>query len=217
MRILALTDDYWHPAKVPHEGLSSLAEDGFDFDWITDATEWSEDRMAAYPVTVLTKSNNVSAANRDLWMTATIEQAFLKYVRTGNGLVVIHSGAAGYQENAVLRGLMGGVFLQHPPQCQVTMTPRGDHVLTTGVSAFTVQDEHYHMALDDARADVFLMSKSEHGEQPAGWIRTEGRGKVCMLTPGHNVEVWLNPSYQKQIINALQYCGAGNSREDTTK
>ena len=32
MRILALTDDYWHPAKVPHEGLSSLAEDGFDFD-----------------------------------------------------------------------------------------------------------------------------------------------------------------------------------------
>lgn len=217
MRVLVLCDDYWHPARAPQEGLSALAGDGFTFNWISDATEWSEDRMAAYPVTVLTKSNNVSAANRDLWMNATIEQAFLKYVRAGNGLVVIHSGSAGYQENTVLRALMGGVFLQHPPQCQVTIEPCGPHALTTGVSVFTVQDEHYHMALDDPRAAVFLMSKSVHGEQPAGWTRTEGLGKVCMLTPGHTVEVWLNPAYQKQIINALRYCSAENSHGDTTR
>jgi type 1 glutamine amidotransferase len=213
VQVLVLSDDYWHPASVPQAGLAALAGDAFTFDWITDATAWSEDRMASYPVTVLTKSNNVSAVNRDGWMSPAVEQAFVNYVRAGNGLLVIHSGSAGYQENAVLRALMGGVFLQHPPQCQVTIEPRGAHALTAGVVAFTVQDEHYHMALDDARADVFLTSKSEHGEQPAGWTRTEGRGKVCMLTPGHNLEVWLNPAYQTQIVNALHYCSAKKSHQ----
>jgi hypothetical protein len=27
-----------------------------------------------------------------------------------------------------------------------------------------------------------------------------------MLTPGHNVEVWLHPSYQVLLANALRWC-----------
>jgi hypothetical protein len=28
-----------------------------------------------------------------------------------------------------------------------------------------------------------------------------------MLTPGHNVEVWLEPSFQVLLGNALRWCG----------
>jgi hypothetical protein len=28
---------------------------------------------------------------------------------------------------------------------------------------------------------------------------------VCLLTPGHNVDVWLHPSYQALIQNALRW------------
>ena len=45
-----------------------------------------------------------------------------------------------------------------------------------------------------------------YGTQPGGWTRTEGAGQVCMLTPGHNAEVWLHPSYQVLLGNALRWC-----------
>ena len=95
----------------------------------------------------------------------------------------------------------------HPAQCPVTVEPVAGHPLTQGSVRFTAKDEHYFMALDDTQADVFLTTTSEHGTQPAGWTRTEGGGRVCVLTPGHNVEVWLHPAYQALIRNGLHWCG----------
>ncbi len=121
-------------------------------------------------------------------------------------LLILHSGSAGYQEMPTLRALMGGVFLRHPPQCPVTVEPKPGHPLTAGSAPFTLTDEHYFMALDDAQADMFLTTTSEHGAQPGGWTRMEGQGRACMLTPGHNLEVWLHPSYQALLRNAMDWC-----------
>ena len=63
------------------------------------------------------------------------------------------------------------------------------------------------MALDASDAEVFVSTTSEHGTQPGGWTRLEGDGRVCVLTPGHNEEVWLQPSYQILLANTLRWCG----------
>lgn len=207
MPTLVLCDDYWHPARVPREGLGALKDQGFAFDWIEDARDWSAERMAAYPLVILTKSNHISSADQSGWMTDDVQLAFADYVRNGNGLLAIHSGTAGYEEMPVLRSLLGGVFTRHPEQCAVTMEPQTGHPLTTGISPFTLKDEHYFMMMHDSRADIFMTTHSEHGEQPAGWTRTEGSGRVSVLTPGHNLEVWLHPFYQALLLNALRWCG----------
>jgi type 1 glutamine amidotransferase len=163
--------------------------------------------MAGYPLVILTKSNNVSVNDKTPWMTEAIEAAFRDYVRQGNALLAIHSGTAGYQERPVLRALLGGVFVKHPAQCPVTVEPQVGHLLTEGSSAFTMVDEHYFMEVDDPQADHFLTTVSEHGSQPGGWTRTEGAGRVCVLCPGHNVEVWLHSAYQVLLGNALRWCG----------
>jgi type 1 glutamine amidotransferase len=213
MRFLVLCDDYWHPAPVAREGLDALQAKGeYEFDWIEDAGEWSAERMAGYPAVVFVKSNDVSAADRTAWMTPEAENAFLEYVRGGKGLLVVHSGSAGYKETPVFRALMGGVFDHHPKQCPVTVEPQAGHPLTVGSDSFTLQDEHYHMLLDDSEAEVFVTTTSEHGSQPGGWTRNEGAGRVCMLTPGHNVEVWLHPSYQVLLGNALRWCASAQQR-----
>jgi type 1 glutamine amidotransferase len=206
MRTLVLCNDVWHPADIPRGGLDAPGNCGFDFDWIEDAAEWSAERMAEYPLVVLTKVNHVSATDQRPWVTASVEQAFLDYVGRGNGLLVIHSGTAGYEEMSVLRGLLGGVFIEHPDQCPVTVQPQAEHPLTTGSTSFTLKDEHYFMALDDTQADVFLTTISEHGAQPGGWTRSEGKGRVCVLTPGHNLEIWLHPSFQTLLHNSLRWC-----------
>lgn len=212
MRVLVLCDDYWHPASTVREGLTPLADQGFEFDWVEDAAQWlgSEawaTEMKAYPVVIFSKSNNTSQANRDPWVTEEVEQAFLDYVRRGGGLFVVHSGTAGYTETTLLRGLMGGVFAHHPPQCEVTIAPTVEHPVNAGSARFAVMDEHYFMTLDDEKAQVYLEAASEHGVQPAGWTRTEGNGRVCVLTPGHNVDVWLHPSFQTLLANGIRWCG----------
>jgi type 1 glutamine amidotransferase len=207
MQTLVLCDDYWHPARTPRAGLGALKDSGFAFDWIENAADWSAERMNQYPLVILTKSNNISAADQNGWMTEAAQAAFVAYVRQGNGLLAIHSGTAGYTEMRLLRGLLGGVFDQHPPQCPVTFEPQPRHPLTAGVEAFTLTDEHYFMTMDDAQAEVFLTTRSEHRVQPGGWRRTEGAGRVGVLTPGHNVEVWLHPSFQALLLNTLKWCG----------
>ena len=207
MQTLVLCDDTWHPARVPREGLSAFKDQGFAFDWIEDARNWSAERMAAYPLVILTKSNHISSTDRGGWMTDEVQSAFADYVRKGNGLLAIHSGTADYQEMTVLRSLLGGVFTHHPEQCPVTVEPQTGHPLTTGIPPFTLKDEHYFMAMYDPQADVFMTTRSEHGEQPAGWRRMEGSGRVAVLTPGHNLEVWLHASYQALMLNALRWCG----------
>ena len=206
MKILVLCDDYWHPARIPREGLRTLSGTDFTFDWIENAREWSLERMIEYPAVILTKSNNVSSTDRAEWMTDTAQAAFSEYVREGNGLLAIHSGTAEYEHKTVLRSLLGGVFTHHPEQCPVTVIPRPGHPLSAGADSFTVKDEHYFMAMDDLQADVFMTTTSENGEQPAGWRRREGNGRVVVLTPGHNLEVWLHPSFQRVLLNSLQWC-----------
>jgi type 1 glutamine amidotransferase len=206
MKTLVLCDDYWHPARIPREGLGALPGAGFTFDWIENARDWSAETMMAYPLVILTKSNNVSSTDKTGWMNDSVQAAFSEYVCNGNGLLAVHSGTAEYEHKQVLRRLLGGVFTHHPEQCPVTVSPLPDHPLCAGVEPFTHKDEHYFMALDDPQADVFVTTTSEHGEQPAGWTRVEGDGRVAVLTPGHNLEVWLHPSFQRLLLNALSWC-----------
>ncbi len=206
MNVLVLCDDHWHPARTSRTGLAPLASAGFTFDFVESVAGWSPAQMDAYPVVLLTKSDNVSSADDTPWVTPAVEAAFAAYVRKGGGLVVVHSGTVGYGASETLRPLIGGVFDKHPKQCPVTVTPLPDHALTTGVAAFTAQDEHYHMHYDGDDDAVFLNSTSEHGTQPAGWTRQEGQGRVCVLTPGHNVEVWLQPAFQTLLTHALLWC-----------
>jgi type 1 glutamine amidotransferase len=107
---------------------------------------------------------------------------------------------------------MGGAFASHPEQCQIIVTAKAGNPLHADTTPFAIFDEHYMMDLDDKKANVFLTTSSEHGTQPAGWTRHEGTGRVCVLTPGHNLEVWLNPAYQDLIQRALAWCATLESK-----
>ncbi|MCX7756170.1 MAG: ThuA domain-containing protein [Anaerolineales bacterium] len=207
LKILVLCDDRWHPARVLRDGLGALAGRGFVFDWLEDARHWSLERMARYSVVVLAKSNHFSSADETAWMTDQVQMAFLDYIRRGNGLLAVHSGTAGYAETLMLRNLLGGVFDHHPEACPVTFTPLPGHPLTQGVAPFTVTDEHYFMSMSDPHVEVFLTSRSAHGEQPAGWRRQEGTGRIAVLTPGHTPEIWQSAGFQTLLGNCLRWCG----------
>ena len=209
-KVLVLCGDLWHPAHNIHEALQPLESFGFEFDFINSTAEWPAERASSYPIIVLAKANHVSSEDRSPWMTPAVESIFQDTVSAGAGLLVLHSGSAEYTECKVLRKLLGGLFISHPAQCTVSVEPKSDHAVTTGSAQFARMDEHYMMDMNDPAVEVFLNTTSEHGVQPGGWTRREGKGRVCVLTPGHNIPVLLDPSYQAIIRNALEWCGAVN-------
>jgi uncharacterized protein len=205
IRTLVLCDDFWHPGAITRRGLKALSNRGFDFEFLKNSADWPALDMRKFPLVVLAKSNVASAKDKSEWLTKDSEKDFYNHIRRGAGLVVVHSGIAGYAELPLMHEIIGGMFLRHPPQCRVTIEPKRRSPLTKSVAPFTVQDEHYFVKLDDARAKIFLHSQSEHGVQPAGWTRIEGEGRVCVLTPGHNVEIWRHPMFQTLLLNALRW------------
>ncbi|MBB3129617.1 type 1 glutamine amidotransferase [Paenibacillus rhizosphaerae] len=218
MNILVLCDDNWHPADVVKGGLEPLRTRGFDFHYIleTDA-EWQdslERLLTEYDLLILAKSNRVSAVKEHPWIIDSTGGLLQRYVSAGGGLLVLHSGTVGYPDMEDMCGLIGGVFHHHPEQCPVTVEPVQDTEITRGIQAFTVQDEHYFMDMTDpTNVDIFMVTRSGHGEQPGGWTRMEGGGRVCVLTPGHNLAVWLHPGYQQLLQQALTWTASAPKGE----
>lgn len=206
MKILLINDDQWHPGKVSDEGVKPLEAQGFEFDTMNDGARFLATDLNQYPVILYVKSDNRTGSDKTKWVTEEVRNALTGYVQSGGGLVAIHSGTASYSEMEDMHKLLGGLFMTHPAQLPVTFVPAAGHPVTDGVQAFTEMDEHYFMNMADEPVDVFLTGTSRHGTLPAGWARAEGRGRVCVLTPGHNLEVWLSPNFQRLLGNALNWC-----------
>lgn len=206
MRTLVICDDSAHPTTLTREGLGGLGDCDHEFEWQEDPGQWSEEQMNEFPLVIFSKANNTSGSDPKPWADEAIGEAFVKYVTQGNSVLFLHSGTALYGKAPSLCNLMGGSFVGHPPQCPVTVELEEGHPLTTGSAPFTLKDEHYEMEMNDVTVDIFLHTSSEHGRQPAGWTRSEGKGRVCVLTPGHNLSIWHHPSYQAILRNSLNWC-----------
>ena len=214
MRTLVFCDDSAHPASLTRDGLAALGKCGLEFDWVEDPSAWRTESLDHYRLVIFSKANNHSQTDHAPWAAEETGQAFVDYVTAGNGILFLHSGTALYDNAPSICRLMGGIFTGHPPQCPVTVAPRADHPLAKDSSPFTLMDEHYMMEMNDPNVDLFLHTESEHGRQPAGWTRTEGNGRVCVLTPGHNPDVWRYPSFQALLRNCLAWCNPVTNHKD---
>ncbi|MCL2410236.1 MAG: ThuA domain-containing protein [Treponema sp.] len=227
MRVLLLCDDYWHPGNVVIEGISPLKQNGFAFDIISNANDFSPEMLSQYPVVLISKMDDISQADRQPWKTEAIQKAFIDYVENGGGLVAVHSGVVPGKNTTMLDHLVGCRFLGHPNASPVTVQPLKPHPVTEGVSLFREPDEHYKIEIITDDADILLASYSPaQGDETkyqedsyynapeaihtAGYVRNQGKGRVCALTPGHTLEVWHNVQFQRLLANALEWAGIHN-------
>jgi type 1 glutamine amidotransferase len=206
MRVGVICDDKYHPADVVIHGLNALNTENIVFDFITDTSSWSASSGDDYDIIVLSKGNGKSPVDTTPWLIGDIPQGFVTFVEQGGGLFVIHSGTVGYRNDLCLRTLIGGGFAHHPAPGPVLVEYSGNPTIPgMHPSTFTVHDEHYLMEMFHDDLEVFLTSTSKDGTQPAGWTRTQGKGKVCVVTPGHYSEVWSHPEYQHILLQALSW------------
>ena len=200
--VLVICGDIWHPAAKVRQGINSLRAFDFNFEFAEGGEMPNRNTIGGFPIVVLARANVDHQFQP--WLTEKSSTDFPEHVRRGNALVVLHGGMARYEHLPTMNSLFGGSFLHHPKPCAVILEPTGHSNITKNLPSFSALDEQYFV---DTRSDVhiFLQSRSQHGVQPAGWTREEGKGRVCVLTPGHTSEMWAHPQFQKLLLNALQW------------
>ncbi|MDO3411102.1 ThuA domain-containing protein [Saccharibacillus sp. CPCC 101409] len=213
MNVWAICGDRWHPADTVRGGLKELDGEEFSFKITDRVQDFDPEELEAYPVVLVCRSNRQSPEEEEFWMSGRVQKAFEHYVERGGSLLAVHAGTAGYEEDEPFRRLLGGAFIRHPEACEVTVNPEKQHPIAQGVEPFPVHDEHYFMEWEDPVSDLIMTTVSEHGAQPGGWTRTYGRGRVCVLTPGHEPEVWTHPMFLRLLRNALYWCAKRDPAE----
>jgi len=226
MKVLLICDDYWHPCQTAIDGVAPLKQQGFEFDIIKNAADFSVDMPEKYPVVLMCKSDEVSQTDKEPWRTDAVQNAFVSYIENGGGLVAVHSAVVNSRNSQVIDNLIGCRFLGHPNNCPVTVQPIKPHPVTEGVGLFCEIDEHYRIEITSPDADIIAASYSPpQGDEakfteepyfntpaaicPAAYARSPREGRICVLTPGHLLPVWLNPQFQKMLSNALRWCAKG--------
>lgn len=212
--ILVLCDDLWHPAEVIEKGLAAIAQDKYRFDVVKTAKDiLTPERLGGYPAVICCKSDCVNLGNSAPWfeegVTEVMAPEFEAYIRQGHGFLAVHSGLAyGKDGYKAYKDMVGMQFNGHPPRCAVKVhVTHPEHPVAQGVRDFDIRDEHYRIELTCDDAEVFVESASEKGGvQPAGYTRFMGEGRLCALTPGHTLDVWLAPDFQRLLLNGLAWC-----------
>ena len=213
MKVLVMCDDKWHPAETVMNGLETLRQIGFHFKYMLASEDWREENFSEYAVLMLSKSNTLTRDDQSEWMSPQVEQSLLQFVEQGGGLLIVHSGIVGYKHSEVMLSLTGGFFEWHPEQCPVTVHFKDSHPLVSGLTDFTITDEHYFVQTVHENKNNYLMDTcSSYGNQPGGWTRLCGQGRICVLTPGHTPEVWHQEQMQQLLTRVLKGCGKALGR-----
>ncbi len=136
-------------------------------------------------------------------------EALCSWVNAGGGLLAIHSAATAARHDALLKALIGGSFISHPPKARFIAEPvPGSHRIIQGIEPFAVEDELYLTDVDSS-VQVHLTAQHEGSPQPLAWSRTQGSGRVVYFALGHDESAWGLAAYRKIVVQSIGWLHAG--------
>jgi type 1 glutamine amidotransferase len=117
--------------------------------------------------------------------------ALLKAAREGVGIAGIHGGMGdAFRNETEYQFMVGGQFVAHPGGQDVIYTIEmvdNVHIITKGVSDFTIKSELYYMHIDPA-IHVVAATKVNQTQIPVAWTKKYENGKVFYCSIGHKPE-----------------------------
>jgi type 1 glutamine amidotransferase len=210
---LVLIGDQPHEPGHLEEGLRPVVEaTGVTAHFTVDVNALSAKNLAGVELLVILR-DGLQRPERDSrthfrWMTTEQQDAVAAFVERGGGFLNLHNAMGLYPPEGRYLELVGGRYVGHGPleRFRVEVVDP-DHPVTRGVTAFFVADEQHTPPYDEGRVHLLLRNRSDSGKvAAAGWVREQGRGRVCHLANGHTREALLHPMFQKLLANAVRWC-----------
>ena len=233
VKVLIITGDEvsahkWRETAPFLKDLLAKAGDAVD---VTEAPakDLTPDHLARYDVLLLNYRNTPQGAKDrpdSVWSDDN-KRAFLEAVKGGKGLVVYHFASSAFTGTSDLdkefeKAVAGGWRAQgnHGKMHEFTVTVRKDHPITRGLKAFKHgRDELYQNSLmlpgnevlATAYADPAVDAKNSGKDEPVVWVAAYGKGRVCNIVLGHDVEAMKGAGFQTLMIRAVEWAATGDT------
>lgn len=171
--------------------------------------------------------NNTTRLDDFPWgLTAAHKQAILAFVRSGKGIIGIHSATDNFYKWPEGQQMMGASFFGHPWAGGGTWAFKLDepaHPLTKAFEGkgFKLKDEIYQFKepysrtscrvllsidLSDEVTDTGGKRKArKDGDYAVSWIKKEGDGRIFYCSLGHGMNVFQEPAILRFYLDGIQY------------
>jgi uncharacterized protein len=128
-----------------------------------------------------------------------------RWVAEGGKLLGVHAATTSGQLHPALATLMGGTFIEHPPQFSFTVYPLfREHPIIADIHAFSVHDEFY-IQRTHRDIDVHMIAVDRGTAYPMVWTRSHGDGRVAYIGMGHDEKVWDLTPYQRLMQQTVDW------------
>ena len=224
LKILVFSKANGYRHESTPEALNVMKELAVQNDWMIKLTEdsayFSSDSLKQFDVIVfLLTTGDILGENG--------KKAIKKYVRSGGGLVTIHSGTITMQEWPWFKRLIGAGFVGHPPVQQGKLIIEDRKHPSTG---WMIENEllwteewysfdrnprtsvHVILSVDENSYDVddnrgFENVRQRMGDHPVAWCHEKNGGRVFQTALGHEAAAYHHEFMQKHIIGAILWAG----------
>ncbi len=203
LKVLFLGDGGHHkPSLRAQQVMPYLLQRGIEVVYTERLEDLSEENLSKYDALLIYGNRSELPKSQ--------EQALLKYVKRGGGLVGIHSASACFTDSDAFIALLGGQFNRHGAGVFSTDAVSPDHPILAGLGSLESWDETYvHTRLNPDK--TVLHVRRENGvEEPYTWIRREGRGRVFYTAWGHDERTWSNSVFHALVERGIRWAAEGD-------
>ncbi len=190
---------------------------GFAVEVSNDPAKFTDENLSQYSVLVFDNTNN------ELFDTEAQKKALQKYIRSGGGLVGIHSASGGMRKWDWYAKLIGAKFLIHPPVQPLTITVVDrDHPSTAFLPETWqwLKDEcYFHKDFSKDLRILLSVNVSTLKPQPntnfealakgksvpITWCHEFDGGRIWYTALGHAPEHFSDPTFRKHILGGIQW------------
>jgi len=215
LHALALIGDHYHPPFYIPPSLEPLLQKiGIPVHFIYDVTKLNENSLKGIDLLIILRDGMIwpkSDSEMEFWLTADQEKAIADFINRGGGFLALHNCTALKNldnKPSMYREVLGSSYNGHGPSDEKFEVEviNHDHPVTAGVNDYIAVDER-HTPIIHAN-DLTFLTEAVNGDQKSvnGYVREYGKGRICHLANGHNLEVLTNPEMQKLMYNGILWC-----------
>jgi type 1 glutamine amidotransferase len=148
------------------------------------------------------------------------QQAFVKLLETGIGVVSLHHNLGAHRNWPEFRKIIGGQFVlapleidgksykpstwSHDEDLAITVADKS-HPITQGINDFQIHDETYKGYYTAPSVRVLLKTDHPKNSPEIAWVTQYGKSRVFYLMLGHDSQAWRNPNYPKLLIQGIRW------------
>lgn len=212
--LVLIGDNYHSPFYIPPSLEPMFEKIGMPARFIYDVTKLSARNLKNIRLLVILRDGMIwpePGGEQAFWLTEEQEEAMDEFVKNGGGFLALHNCTALKcldDSRTIYRDMLGSSYNGHGPGDEKfdVKIINHDHPVSRGVNDYVAVDER-HTPIIHAD-DLTILAEAVNGDQKSvnAYVRTYGKGRICHLANGHNLEVLTDPEMQKLMINGALWC-----------